>query len=80
MRSSADGDYNQPIVGNDRKGLMATVVVGGHSRNIGKTSVMAGLIRALPEYHWTAFKITQSRERDCSPGLKAGTPPLAGSK
>jgi hypothetical protein len=38
---------------------MAIVVVGGHSRNIGKTSVVAGLILALPERHWTAFKITQ---------------------
>ncbi len=38
---------------------MAIVVVGGHTRNIGKTSVVAGLIAALPERHWTAFKITQ---------------------
>ena len=35
------------------------VVVGGHSRNIGKTSVVSGLIRRLREYHWTALKITQ---------------------
>lgn len=38
---------------------MATIVVGGHSRNVGKTSVIAGLIAALPAYNWTAFKITQ---------------------
>lgn len=38
---------------------MAVVVVGGHTRNIGKTSVVAGLIAALPEMQWTAFKITQ---------------------
>jgi len=38
---------------------MAIVVIGGHSRNIGKTSVVAGLIAALPAYDWTAFKITQ---------------------
>jgi hypothetical protein len=38
---------------------MAIVVVGGHSRNIGKTSVVAGLITALAAYSWTAFKITQ---------------------
>lgn len=38
---------------------MAIVVVGGHTRNIGKTSVVAGIITALPQYHWTAFKITQ---------------------
>jgi hypothetical protein len=35
------------------------VTVGGHSRNIGKTSVVAGLIRALPEFRWTAVKITR---------------------
>ena len=42
------------------------VVVGGHSRNIGKTSVMAGLIAALPELHWTAIKITQYGHGVCS--------------
>lgn len=26
---------------------------------MGKTSVVAGLIAALPQYHWTAFKISQ---------------------
>ena len=37
---------------------MAIVVVGGHARNIGKTSVVAGLIRTLPEFRWSAFKVT----------------------
>jgi hypothetical protein len=45
---------------------MAIVVVGGHSRNIGKTSVVAGLIAALPDMHWTAFKITQFGHGVCS--------------
>ncbi len=45
---------------------MAIVVVGGHTRNIGKTSVMAGLIAGLPEKHWTAFKITQFGHGMCS--------------
>ena len=35
------------------------IVVGGHTRNIGKTSVVAGLIQALPQFDWTAMKITQ---------------------
>jgi len=35
------------------------VVVGGHSRNIGKTSVVAGLIRKLRDRRWVAMKITQ---------------------
>ena len=38
---------------------MAVVVIGGHSRSVGKTSVVAGLIAALPEYSWHAMKITQ---------------------
>lgn len=45
---------------------MAVVVVGGHSRNIGKTSVVAGLIAALPEMQWTAVKITQYGHGICS--------------
>ena len=35
------------------------VVVGGQSRHVGKTSVVAGLIAAIPERAWTAAKITQ---------------------
>ena len=37
---------------------MAIVVVGGHSRKVGKTSVVSALIRDLPEYRWTAIKIS----------------------
>jgi hypothetical protein len=45
---------------------MSLIVVGGHSRSVGKTSVVAGLIAALPEFHWTAFKITQYGHGICS--------------
>jgi hypothetical protein len=45
---------------------MAVVVIGGHSRNIGKTSVVAGLIRALPRMQWTALKITQYGHGFCT--------------
>jgi molybdopterin-guanine dinucleotide biosynthesis protein len=45
---------------------MAVVVIGGHTRNIGKTSVVAGLIAALPERNWTAIKITQFGHGVCS--------------
>jgi hypothetical protein len=53
------------------------VVVGGHSRNIGKTSVVAGLIKRLRDRHWAALKITQyghgvcsneGKECECAPG------------
>lgn len=45
---------------------MALVVIGGHSRNVGKTSVVAGIIAALPEFNWTALKITQFGHGICS--------------
>jgi hypothetical protein len=45
---------------------MAIVVIGGHSRSVGKTSVVAGLISALPQYEWTAVKITQYGHGICS--------------
>jgi hypothetical protein len=45
---------------------MSTVIIGGHSRNIGKTSVVAGIIAALPSHNWTAFKITQFGHGQCS--------------
>ncbi len=45
---------------------MALIVIGGHSRSVGKTSVVAGLISALPEFDWTAVKITQYGHGVCS--------------
>jgi len=45
---------------------MAIIVIGGHSRSVGKTSVVAGLIAALPEFRWTAMKITQYGHGICS--------------
>lgn len=45
---------------------MAVVVVGGHSRSVGKTSVVAGLIARLPEMRWTALKITQYGHGFCT--------------
>ncbi len=45
---------------------MAIVVVGGHSRSVGKTSVVSGIIARLPHMHWTAFKITQFGHGFCT--------------
>src|ERR1700758_4295981 len=45
---------------------MPIVVIGGHSRSVGKTSVVAGLIAALPTLHWPALKITQYGHGICS--------------
>jgi hypothetical protein len=45
---------------------MAIIIVGGHSRSVGKTSMVAGLISAMPEMHWTALKVTQYGHGICS--------------
>jgi hypothetical protein len=45
---------------------MNVVVVGGHSRNIGKTSVMAELIHGMTPPRWVAVKITQYGHGICS--------------
>ncbi len=45
---------------------MAIVVVGGHSRSVGKTSAVCAIIRRLPYLHWTAFKITQFGHGFCT--------------
>jgi len=45
---------------------MAIVVVGGHSRSVGKTSVTAAIIARLPQLQWTAFKITQFGHGFCT--------------
>jgi len=37
---------------------MAIIVVGGSNRGVGKTALVCGLVAALPEYRWTAVKIT----------------------
>ncbi|HEY4905851.1 MAG TPA: hypothetical protein VIH74_00250 [Candidatus Acidoferrum sp.] len=52
------------------------VVVGGHTRSIGKTQLVCDVIAALPEAYWIAGKITQyghgvcaqnGQDCDCAP-------------
>ena len=45
---------------------MALIVVGGHTRNIGKTQLVVEIIRAFPAVRWTAAKITQYGHGVCS--------------
>jgi hypothetical protein len=45
---------------------VSVVVVGGSTRNIGKTSVVAGLIAGMRGRRWTAIKITQFGHGVCS--------------
>lgn len=37
---------------------MATVVVGGSRKDVGKTGLVCAVIAALPDFNWTAVKIT----------------------
>ena len=45
---------------------MRALVIGGHTRNIGKTALVCDIIRAFPEAAWTAVKITQYGHGVCS--------------
>jgi len=55
---------------------MKMVVVGGNSREVGKTAVVAGLIRALPQHDWTAIKLTQYGHGICAAdGKECGCAP-----
>ncbi len=45
---------------------MHLLVVGGHTRSIGKTSLVVDLVRAFPQAGWTAVKITQYGHGVCS--------------
>lgn len=42
------------------------IVVGGHTRSIGKTQLVCDLIAALPHARWTAGKITQYGHGVCA--------------
>jgi len=54
------------------------VVVGGHARNLGKTSLVAGLIRKLRGLEWTAVKITQYGDGVCAHAGACRCEPAAG--
>jgi hypothetical protein len=49
---------------------MTTIVVGGHSRNVGKTSIVSAIIAAWPRYAWTAVKMSSHWHEDN--GITAG--------
>ena len=42
------------------------IVVGGHTRSIGKTQLACDIIAALPQAHWLAGKITQYGHGVCA--------------
>jgi hypothetical protein len=46
--------------------LWRLVVVGGHTRSIGKTQLVCDVIRAFPKVYWIAGKITQYGHGVCA--------------
>jgi hypothetical protein len=44
-----------------------SIAVAGSGRKVGKTSFICGLIKATPEIHWTAVKITSHRHDKSEP-------------
>ena len=59
------GSYEPP---REIREKLMLVVVGGHSRNIGKTSVMSSFIRRTAGKQWAAVKITQFGHGKCAAG------------
>lgn len=48
------------------KSLWRLIVVGGHTRSIGKTQLVCDVIRAFPETEWIAGKVTQYGHGVCA--------------
>ena len=51
---------------NSEKNFWRVIVVGGHTRSIGKTQLVCDVIRAFPETEWIAGKITQYGHGVCA--------------
>jgi hypothetical protein len=50
----------------DTRVLWRLIVVGGHTRSIGKTQLVCDIIRAFPRTEWVAGKITQYGHGVCA--------------
>jgi len=53
---------------------MAMIVVSGGGKDVGKTSLVCGLIAALPEFAWAAVKITNHAHGKAEPVWEETTP------
>lgn len=60
-------------------GQVSVIVVGGAAKGVGKTSLICGVLAALPELHWTVVKVTSHAHRgtplweEFTPGQNADT-------
>jgi hypothetical protein len=57
---------------------MPVIVIGGSGRGVGKTALVCGIVAALPEFGWTAAKIT-GHEHGCPAPVWEETTPGQGS-
>jgi len=55
-----------PTIAEKRNTLWRLIVVGGHTRSIGKTQLVCDIIRAFPQTEWIAGKITQYGHGVCA--------------
>ena len=46
---------------------MAIIVIGGSTKGAGKTTLVCGLVAALPEFRWNAVKITTHKHGEYPP-------------
>jgi hypothetical protein len=57
---------NMPNIAAQNRQTWRVIVIGGHTRNIGKTELVCDVIRAFPEENWIAGKITQYGHGVCA--------------
>lgn len=53
---------------------MPVMVVAGSGRGVGKTTLVCGLLAALPEFRWTAVKVTSHAHGEIAPVWEETTP------
>src|SRR5580704_618904 len=66
-RDNGEADNGETVATQTReKMLWRVVVVGDHTRSIGKTQLVCDIIAAFPRIEWTAGKITQYGHGVCA--------------
>src|SRR6266849_6300351 len=64
----ASKSWRQKLTAGSKNGsaLWRVIVIGGHTRSIGKTQLVCDVIAAFPQAHWIAGKITQYGHGVCA--------------
>lgn len=61
-RTQTKARASQPVPRGRRVGRPRVIVVGGQCKGVGKTTLVEGILRAMPEMEWLAVKVTPHRE------------------